>query len=131
MTVRTTPEVYDALVHGIVVRWPMLREGEQAPTCQQRKGIEMGDFDCGCKQLHAAQLHIKELREALNALTGMASYFPTELFSGHPDVLKALAVLAKQPDTRALDKALLEAELRGLNRNEERKETRCKLRRQF
>ena len=34
MTVRTTPEVYDALVHGITVRWPMLREGEQAPTCQ-------------------------------------------------------------------------------------------------
>lgn len=55
-----------------------------------------------------AQLHIKELREAL------------ELFVGNPNLdgmpfMKAAAVLAKQPDTRAREKALLEAEIKVLS----------------
>lgn len=62
----------------------------------------MGDFDCGCEQLCAAQLHIKELRDAL-----------TEIAEYHDNSKGSIAVqaLAKQPDTRALDKALLEARI--------------------
>jgi len=55
-----------------------------------------------CNQLEAAQLHIKELREAIEQAT---------VTSG---MLKIRELLAKQPDTCALDKAMLEAEINVL-----------------
>ena len=53
----------------------------------------------------AAQLHIKELRDTLVA----ASSWTPDWVSANIEL-----TLAEQPDTRALDKALLEAEIKGL-----------------
>lgn len=60
------------------------------------------------KKLLAAQLHIKELRECLLYVKEQEPY------SGLLDQKVINAALAKQPDTRALDKALLEAMIEEL-----------------
>lgn len=63
------------------------------------------------KELAAAQLHIKELCEKL----GYYVNNPSAWGSFDQPVSDAIEqALAKQPDTRALDKALLDAELKGL-----------------
>lgn len=61
------------------------------------------------REVAAEQLHIKELREAL---LSVLVTFEIDIHDGFNETV--VEALAKQPNTRALEKALLEAELKGL-----------------
>lgn len=57
-------------------------------------GTPHGQLVKAAAMLRKQDAAIRQLREALQSLTGMAEAFPDELHKGHPDVTAARAVLA-------------------------------------
>lgn len=105
---------------------------EPMNVCLDKNCITHDEWYAKCNELEATkqkllaeQLHIKELREALEYFVDHSYEHGVE---GGDIVLAtcesreiAVKALAKQPDTRALDKALLEAEIKVLEEFDDKK----------